>query len=44
MLLDRVEYLVKTDTIGYEHEMFQGLAHTLDYHFRRKRKAEISVK
>ncbi len=37
-LLDRVEFLIDTDVIGYEHEMFTSLAHALDYYYRRKRK------
>ena len=41
-LLDRVEFLINSDLISYEHEMFQGLAHTLDYYYRRKRRGEIS--
>ena len=43
-LLDRVEFLIESDSIGYEHEMFQGIAHTLDFYYRRKRKEEINDK
>jgi len=40
-LLDRIEYLSLSE-VGYETEMFNALAHALDYYYRRKRKLEIT--
>lgn len=43
-LLDRVEFLIETDPIGFENEMFRDLTNVLDNYHRRRRKKEIHVK
>lgn len=43
-LMDRMEFLMETDSIGYESEIFKSLVNTLDYYYKRKRKGEISDK
>lgn len=42
--MDRMEFLMETDSIGYESEIFKSLVNTLDYYYKRKRKGEISDK